>query len=142
MTRPAHTISSVASTHDTAKELTPHRIAWWRPRSGSGRPTISLEGSACRSGSIRTAVPGPDCALTIARTCSSSSTTASVTCATASLVITDPDHPTVSVPRRYEQAAIDAVERCPGECIYVEPDRPQPDTADDSDIVDAEIVDN
>ena len=58
------------------------------------------------------------------------------------LVITDPDHPAVPVPRRYEQAAIDAVERCPGECIYVEPDGPQPDTTDDSDIVDAEIVDN
>jgi hypothetical protein len=42
---------------------------------------------------------------------------------------------------RYEQAAIDAVERCPGECIYLEPDSPQTDTADDSDIVDAEIVD-
>ena len=38
------------------------------------------------------------------------------------------------VPHRYEQAAIDAVERCPGECIYIEPDlvqvryqRPDPD---------------
>jgi hypothetical protein len=57
-------------------------------------------------------------------------------------VITDPDHPAVPVPRSYEQAAIDAVERCPGECIYVERDAPQPDTADDSDIVDAEMVDN
>jgi len=27
----------------------------------------------------------------------------------------------VLVPRRYEQAAIDAVERCPGECIYLDP---------------------
>jgi hypothetical protein len=36
----------------------------------------------------------------------------------------------------------DAVERCPGECIYVEPDAPQPDAVDDADIVDAEIVDN
>ena len=88
------------------------------------------------------AAPALDSALTIARTCSSSSTTASVTCATARLVITDPDHPAVPVPRRYEQAAIDAVERCPGECIYVEPNVRQPDTANDSDIVDAEIIDN
>ena len=57
------------------------------------------------------------------------------------LVITDADHPAIPVPRRQEQAAIDAVERCPGECIYLEPDAAQPDTANDSDIVDAEIVD-
>lgn len=57
------------------------------------------------------------------------------------LVITDADRPSIPVPRRYEQAAIDAVERCPGECIYLEPDSPQTDTADDSDIVEAEIVD-
>ena len=57
------------------------------------------------------------------------------------LVITDADHPSIHVPRRYERAAIDAVERCPGECIYLEPDSPQIDTADDSDIIDAEIVD-
>ena len=55
-------------------------------------------------------------------------------------VITDPDHPSLPVPRRDEQAVIDAVERCPGECIYLEPDSPQIDTADDSDIVDAEII--
>jgi ferredoxin len=60
-------------------------------------------------------------------------------------VITDPELPGVQVPRRYEKAAIDAVERCPGECIFVEPD----DTAgastaggvDDGDIVDAEVID-
>ena len=57
------------------------------------------------------------------------------------LVITDADHPAIPVPRRHEQAAIDAVERCPGECIYLEPDAAQPDTVNDSDIVDAEIVD-
>jgi ferredoxin len=57
------------------------------------------------------------------------------------LVITDPDYPSIPVPPRYEQAAIDAVERCPGECIYLEPDSPQIDAADDSDIIDAEIVD-
>ena len=56
------------------------------------------------------------------------------------LAITDSNHPAVLVPRRYEQSAIDAVERCPGECIYLEPDSPQPDAPDDSDIVDAEIV--
>ena len=58
-------------------------------------------------------------------------------------VMTDPDKPSVTVPRRYEQAAIDAVERCPGECIFVEPDRP-PDPAgtraDETDIVDADVV--
>jgi ferredoxin len=57
-------------------------------------------------------------------------------------VITDAEH--VRVPRRYEQAAIDAVERCPGECIYVEPDETtRTSTAradDDSDVVDAEVV--
>jgi hypothetical protein len=50
----------------------------------------------------------------------------------------------VQVPRRYEQAAIDAVERCPGECIYVEPDETTPSSTsrldDDGDIVDAEVV--
>ena len=55
-------------------------------------------------------------------------------------VITDPAHPSVTVPHRFEQAAIDAVERCPGECIFVEPDEPTPAAVDD-DIVDAEIVD-
>ena len=44
----------------------------------------------------------------------------------------------VGVPRRYEQAALDAVERCPGECIYLEPDGPPRDA--DSDVIDAEIV--
>jgi ferredoxin len=58
------------------------------------------------------------------------------------LVITDREHPAVTVPRRYEQAAIDAVERCPGECIYVEADGVQPRRHDDHDIVDAEIVDD
>jgi ferredoxin len=44
----------------------------------------------------------------------------------------------VLVPRRYEQAALDAVERCPGECIYLEPDGTSSDA--DSDVIDAEIV--
>jgi ferredoxin len=58
-------------------------------------------------------------------------------------VITAPDHRTVAVPRRYEQAAIDAVERCPGECIYLEPDgSPMSDAARSADggIVDGDIV--
>ena len=58
------------------------------------------------------------------------------------IVITDSDHPSTPVPRRHEQAAIDAVERCPGECIYLEPDSaPIATTDSDIDIVDAEIVD-
>jgi len=49
------------------------------------------------------------------------------------------DTTSVPVPRRYEQAAIDAVERCPGECIYLDPDQEQP-AARESDIIDAEVV--
>ena len=55
-------------------------------------------------------------------------------------VVTAPEHPSVAVPRRHEQAAIDAVERCPGECIYLEPDGSVP-ASDESDIVEAEVVD-
>jgi ferredoxin len=58
-------------------------------------------------------------------------------------VMTDPNDPSVAVPRRYEQAAIDAVERCPGECIFLESDgstRPSAAQAAEPDIVDAEIV--
>ena len=48
----------------------------------------------------------------------------------------------VAVPKRYEKAAVDAAERCPGECVYLEAERPRaPDAAAD-DIVDAEIVDD
>jgi ferredoxin len=57
------------------------------------------------------------------------------------LVITDSDHPAVAVPRRYERAAIDAAERCPGECIYLELDAPRPPAGADADIIDAELVD-
>ena len=46
----------------------------------------------------------------------------------------------VAVPRRYERAAVDAAERCPGECIYLEPERRRPVEAVDDDIIDAEIV--
>jgi ferredoxin len=59
------------------------------------------------------------------------------------IVITDETHTEVHVPRRDEQAAIDAVERCPGECIYLEPDGLPPAIGVDSvdgEIVDAEIV--
>ncbi len=56
------------------------------------------------------------------------------------MLISDPDHPSIHVPRRYERAAIDAVERCPGECIYLEPDE-QASPALDADIIDAEVVD-
>jgi len=55
------------------------------------------------------------------------------------VVLDDPAHRSMTVPRRYEHDVIDAVERCPGECIYVGPDAPAPDD-DGSDIVDAEIV--
>ena len=57
-------------------------------------------------------------------------------------VMTDPHDPSVAVPRRYEQAAIDAVERCPGECIFLEPDGPPNPAVNlaDTDIVDADIV--
>jgi ferredoxin len=58
------------------------------------------------------------------------------------LPITDADHPSIIVPRRHERAAIDAVERCPGECIYLEPDAPPVETVDECDIVEAEIVDS
>ena len=55
-------------------------------------------------------------------------------------VITEPASPSVAVPPRYVQAAVDAAERCPGECIYLETDRPPFSRAEESDIVDAEIV--
>ena len=57
-------------------------------------------------------------------------------------VVTDPEHPGVPVPHRYEQAAIDAVERCPGECIYVEPDETAITATTEDDIVDAELVED
>ena len=58
-------------------------------------------------------------------------------------VVTDPEQPSVPVPRRYERSAIDAVERCPGECIFLEPDDTvAPDPAGDAvdDIIDADII--
>lgn len=56
--------------------------------------------------------------------------------------ITAPHHPSVVVPPRLERATIDAVERCPGECIYLEADA-APVIAEGSggdDIIEAEIV--
>jgi ferredoxin len=41
------------------------------------------------------------------------------------------------VPARHEDAALDAAEHCPGECIYLEPSSA---SLDDADIHDAEIV--
>ena len=55
-------------------------------------------------------------------------------------VFTGREHRAVRVPRRHEQAAIDAVERCPGECIYLEPNGPPRPAEHDDDIADAEIV--
>jgi len=58
-------------------------------------------------------------------------------------VVTDPEQPSVPVPRRYERSAIDAVERCPGECIFLEPDDAvAPDPAGDTvdDIIDADVI--
>ena len=55
-------------------------------------------------------------------------------------VISDPATPSVAVPLRLVYAAVDAAERCPGECIYLEAERPNPSRDDGSDIVDAEIV--
>ena len=58
------------------------------------------------------------------------------------VVIGDPASPSIPVPRRHEQAAVDAAERCPGECIYLEADRPRPSPSDEDgfDIVDADVV--
>ena len=56
------------------------------------------------------------------------------------LVITDAAQTAVPVPGRYEQAVIDAVERCPGECIYLEPDGAPIDG--DTDIIEAQIVED
>jgi ferredoxin len=50
------------------------------------------------------------------------------------------DNASVAVPRRSEQAAIDAVERCPGECIYLDPDHEAPADSE-FDIIDAESFD-
>jgi ferredoxin len=55
-------------------------------------------------------------------------------------VISHPAHPSVAVPLRLVHAAVDAAERCTGECIYLEADRPSLALDDGSDIVDAEIV--
>lgn len=57
------------------------------------------------------------------------------------VVLDDPSHSTLTVPARHEHAVIDAVTRCPGECIYVDDDLPLDSSSDDeSDIVDAEVL--
>ena len=53
-------------------------------------------------------------------------------------VISDPGR-ALPVPARHEDAALDAAEHCPGECIYLEADPPRA-SPDDADIHDAEIV--
>ncbi len=55
------------------------------------------------------------------------------------VVFTDPGRRVVVSPRS-ERDAIDAAEHCPGECIYLEAERPSALPADESDIHDAEIV--
>jgi ferredoxin len=57
-------------------------------------------------------------------------------------IIAGEDRVSLPVPHRYEQAAIDAVERCPGECIYVEPDETAITATSEDDIVDAELVED
>lgn len=54
-------------------------------------------------------------------------------------VVNDPSSPSIPVPVRLEHAAVDAAERCPGECVYLEADR-HIVRSDDADIVDADIV--
>ena len=57
-------------------------------------------------------------------------------------VITGDDCRSIVIPRRHERDALDAVERCPGECIYLEPDESQAASRiDGDDIIDADIVD-
>ena len=55
-----------------------------------------------------------------------------------------PSTPSVAVPR-LRTAAIDAVERCPGECIYLESDEAVDHSGshldEAADIVDAEVID-
>ena len=58
-----------------------------------------------------------------------------------SSVMIEPDARGLPVPPRFERDAIDAAEHCPGECIYLESDPPSQREADDTDVVDAEIVD-
>ena len=55
-------------------------------------------------------------------------------------VFTDRTVRTLVVPSRLEREAIDAAERCPGECIYLEAEPAEQPPDDDADIEDAEIV--
>ena len=56
------------------------------------------------------------------------------------VAITDPGLPHAVVPVRYQRDAIEAAERCPGECIYLETIPQQQFAVDDGDIIDAEII--
>lgn len=58
------------------------------------------------------------------------------------LVIGGPDAPSLHVPSRHEQSAVDAAVRCPGECIYLDADVPSPIAKEDDDVIDAEVVDD
>ncbi len=55
-------------------------------------------------------------------------------------VVTDADHASVVVPSRLERDAVDAAERCPGECIYLDADHPSDLVHDDSDVQDAVVI--
>jgi ferredoxin len=55
------------------------------------------------------------------------------------VVISDPAHPVIAVPRHLEDAVVDAAERCPGECIFLEADLHAASNPDEGDIVDADI---
>ena len=56
------------------------------------------------------------------------------------VVVADPGRAR-PVPTRQEEAAIDAAEHCPGECIYLEVEPPGSEP-DDADIHDAVVVDD
>jgi ferredoxin len=58
------------------------------------------------------------------------------------VVFTEPGQLSVAVPPRHDRAAVDAAEHCPGECIYLEAEPPPAVHEDESDIVDADIVDD
>lgn len=56
------------------------------------------------------------------------------------VVVTDAGSPSVHVALRYERSVIDAVEHCPGECIYVDADATEDAIDDESDIIDADVI--
>jgi ferredoxin len=56
------------------------------------------------------------------------------------VVFTDPGEASVAVPARHEEAALDAAEHCPGECIFLEAEPPPVPREDEADILEADIV--